>query len=276
MPSDQAWFDAICASQHQPGLMFEGKRLPAFPPEQLQLNTTGASGELTLRQAFSFYRACTQAFVQAGMPAKPGRRLLDFGVGWGRIARCFLRELDLRDIHGIDVDPDFVAITRESFGTENFHVCTPFPPADFGDGSFHYVVAYSVFSHLSEKAMVAWLTEFHRLLAPGGVLVFTTRDRAFFDYCESLKASATDSYQRGLANLFPDFTAARHAYDRGQFVHANPSEVTGGGVRDGSFYGESFVPETYIRQRFADAYEVLSFQTGLPHIDQAVVALRRR
>ena len=107
-------------------------------------------------------------------------RLLDFGVGWGRVARLFLNETRLENIYGIDVDPAFVEMTARMFRTTNFSVCQPFPPTP-RPGTFDLIVAYSVFSHLSEPGFNAWLDEFARLLRPGGHVAFTTRHESFFD-----------------------------------------------------------------------------------------------
>ena len=49
------WLDTLLASLDSPQHTPLGERLPAFPSEQLQANTTGLSREAALRQAFAFY-----------------------------------------------------------------------------------------------------------------------------------------------------------------------------------------------------------------------------
>ncbi|MBB4172089.1 class I SAM-dependent methyltransferase [Rhizobium sp. BK538] len=184
--------------------------------------------------------------------------MLDFGVGWGRISRFFLREVPKENIHGIDVTEEFVDICRETFGSGNFHVTTPFPPTDIPSASITHVVGYSVFSHLSEEACAAWMKD--RILAPGGVVALTTRGRTFFDFCESLGGKREEGYLGALATSFDDFADARRRYDQGEFVHSNAEGVAGGGAMSSEFYGETFIPQAYAVKAYAPGFELINFQ----------------
>ena len=48
------------------------------------------------------------------------------------------------------------------------------PPAGLPRGRFDLVVAISIWSHYGEAAAVRWLDEMHRIVRPGGHLVFST------------------------------------------------------------------------------------------------------
>ena len=61
------------------------------------------------------------------------------------------------NIHGVDVAPSFVQLTPVLFDPDKFVACKPFPPSDYVAGSFDLVFSYSVFSHLSESAALAWI-----------------------------------------------------------------------------------------------------------------------
>jgi ubiquinone/menaquinone biosynthesis C-methylase UbiE len=268
------WFELVSQSYLTPPVSYNGKTLPAFPSDTIQANTTGQSGVATLQSAYIFYKDCINTFEEFGKSVTESNRILDFGVGWGRIARFFLRELPLENIHGVDVTPEFTSICRETFQSENFFTCQPQPPTNLPDNHYDYIVGYSVFSHLSEVACMAWMQEFNRILVPGGIVALTTRGRPFFDFCESQKKKQTwvqlilrnffggkkpSGYLESLGILFKDFDAARAQYDRGEFVHSNIEGVSGGGALNTTFYGETFIPEAYARRVYAPFLELEKF-----------------
>lgn len=259
MLTQEDWFKAVVASYTNPPVSVNGRVLPKFPPDQIQINTTGQAGEATLKEAFVFYQDCTAVFEQLGFPIRENHNLLDFGVGWGRIARFFLKDLPLANIHGVDVMDEFVQICRSTFENENFHTTTPYPPSAFHDEKFNFIVGYSVFSHLSEKACALWMKEFHRILKPNGIVALTTRGRPFFDFCESLKGKGHTGYLAALASMFDSFSAAKKKYDQGEFVHSNKDGVNGGGAMTEEFYGESFIPEAYARTAYSSQFVLEKF-----------------
>jgi ubiquinone/menaquinone biosynthesis C-methylase UbiE len=257
--TDSDWFNLICESQHSE-VYFNGIKLPKFPPAELQTQTTGASGERTLQEAFKFYQCCISECNTIGKPLSAESILLDFGVGWGRIARFFLREVYTYNLFGLDISEHFISICKSSFKNSNFFKCNAYPPTELKANQFTHIVGYSVFSHLSEKACRLWMEEFHRVLQDDGVLILTTRASSFLNYCESLKQlNPTDHHSKVLSILFDDFSEARAAYNRGEFLHANIHEVTGSVTLNSEFYGETFIPEAYARQAYSDLFKLVSF-----------------
>jgi len=277
--SQEAWLSQMISSLTDASLRSpHGDLLPGFPSEELQKNTTSISGEQALRQAHSFYNDICNVIESAGCGLGEDAKVLDFGSCWGRITRFFMRDVALGNLYGIDVVSDFVAECRALFGSVNFDQCSAMPPCHHASASMDLVSAYSVFSHLSERAFLAWMSEFHRVLRPGGILAFTTRSEVFLDYCQHLRESATDltGYTAALATMIPNVSEARKRYRAGEFLFATGQGLNGGGAMNESFYGEAFVPEAYVRGQLSDRFELLRFLHVGNAYDQALFVLKKK
>jgi SAM-dependent methyltransferase len=273
------WLDYVISSQSKKNSRSPfGDPLPQFPPEELQRNTTGLSGDAAIRHAFAFYEDTLEGIRLAGGSMTPAWHVMDFGVGWGRVARLFMNNVPLAHIYGIDVDSEFIELTRGLFGTNNFLVCEPFPPTLIQSESTNLVTAYSVFSHLSESACLKWVVEFARILRPGGYFSFTTRHSSFFDYLgwAAAQKDKVEGYTRALGALFPDLQDARSRYAQGEIVHATSIGVSGGGVRNETYYGETFIPPAYVKRQFAEWFDVAHHSFDGSRYDQACFVMRRR
>jgi hypothetical protein len=76
--------------------------LPSMPDEADQLRFTGGFGDATLTQAYAFYRVVKKFALESGLPWITGENqanegadgdIVDFGCGWGRITRFFLKDI---------------------------------------------------------------------------------------------------------------------------------------------------------------------------------------
>lgn len=277
--SQSEWYTLLCKSLGGERTMSPfGDPLPRFPNEELQRNTTSLSGEQALLQASGFYGDLSDALDSRGIRIEPDWMILDFGSCWGRISRFFMRDVPKRNIQGVDVEKGFVDVCNDLFDSDAFSVCQAMPPLKFIDSSVSLISAYSVFSHLSETAFLAWMHEFARILKPGGIIAFTTRNEGFLDYCESLNAHKNElaGYQLALATAVGDDPELRQKYRSGEFVFVSSRGVNGGGSMNESFYGETFIPYAYIRSRLANNFEILDYKPIGQTYDQALFVLRRR
>ena len=105
------------------------------------------------------------------------RRMLDLGVGTGRVLVHFLPFAIER--HGCDVAPEAYAWTSRTLGAyATLHQTSLRPELPFADDFFDLIIATSVFTHMPYAAQPAWIRELRRVLAPGGCVLATVQDFA--------------------------------------------------------------------------------------------------
>jgi SAM-dependent methyltransferase len=245
--------------------------LPGFPDTRLQAQFVGSSGYHALREGFQFYQVVKQRCASLGYPISPTTRILDFGVGWGRIVRFFLKEVPSENIVGVDVDPDVVKICRETIREGQYEVVSPGPPTHLKSGSVDLIYAYSVFSHLAEEVHMKWVREFARLLRDGGLVFATTQKRSFIEYCNNLtEDKLINDWHRSLVKSFRPLDVTLARYDRGEFIY---EPTGGGGVRDASFYGEAAVSERYVEEHWTPYLKKLAFDSDT--LPQALIVAQK-
>jgi 2-polyprenyl-3-methyl-5-hydroxy-6-metoxy-1,4-benzoquinol methylase len=269
--SDPEWLAILVRSLDEP--VIDGVRMPGFPNEGVQRSTVGSSGAQPLQEVFNFFSAVKRYGDQLGRPLQTDAHVLDFGCGWGRILRFFLKDCGPANLWGIDVDPELVGICRTTMNCATFDAIDPLPPTAFQDESFDVVVAYSVFSHLAEHASIAWVKEITRLLRPNGMMVVTTEAREFIELCRSLRGREHEfGWHKALANSFVDTEAAYRAYDAGEFLYA---PTGGGSYRPADFYGEALIPEDYVRTRWTKYLQFIDFVSDPRVLPQALIVMQK-
>lgn len=123
------------------------------------------------------------ADVLAGAGLAPGASILEWGCGPGRIIRHLPALLPSPVLTGADYNPRSIAWCQEHLPGIAFALNGLMPPLPFADASFDATYNFSVFTHLSEAAQLAWAADLRRVLKPGGLLVCSTHGDA---YCKRL------------------------------------------------------------------------------------------
>jgi SAM-dependent methyltransferase len=240
------------------------KVLPGLPDEEIQTAFVGAAGDVALGEGFKAYRLWKDLAAKFGRPLTAGSHVLDFGCGWGRVFRFFMRDVPRANLYGLDCMPFAIDLCKKTNPWGQFRLISPLPPCDLPSNTFDLIYLYSVFSHLSEEAADLWLTEFNRIMRPGGVLIATTWPRDYIERCERARhGDPTGTHPHSyLAFAGAEDWLAR--YDRGEYCH---DSVGGGEALSKTFYGETCIPEAYARQRWPNRFllrEYISDKTRCP------------
>jgi SAM-dependent methyltransferase len=256
---------------------FLTRYLPSLPDQRLQDRLTATSGDTALEWGGHAYELFKQLYEKHAGPLSPTSRVLDFGCGWGRVIRFFLRDVEPTNLVGIDVSEEAIAACLETNHWCRFERCGTLPPTALESQSFDLAYAYSVFSHLSEEAHLRWLVEFERLLKPEGLLIVTTLPRAFLAVCSEWAAEDDDqdrpAWQRQAIACLTPIEHFLSAYDRGEFCYAPLSE-------DRPHFGLASISEQYVRSTWIRHLEVLEFiparDLSSPGFRQDVIVCRNR
>ena len=123
------------------------------------------------------------------MPAWPKGRALDFGCGIGRLT-CPLAD-HFEQVVGVDIAESMIAdasARHAQRGRCRFELNVKTDLQRFSSGTFDFVLAWIVLQRMPPRLMRGYISEFLRVLAPGGLLVFQLPaevDDARRDFCEA-------------------------------------------------------------------------------------------
>ncbi len=135
---------------------------------------------------------------QAGLSFAGFTRVLDFGCGVGRVMRHWAA-VSGPELHGTDYNPTLIKWCQTNLRFARFQVNPLAGTMPFADEHFDFIYALSVFTHLTNAQQDFWMTEFRRLLPPGGHLLLSTHGDFFIP---QIPLEAQPAYQRGERLVF--------------------------------------------------------------------------
>ncbi len=268
----EAWLSRLKRSVAEP--VQDGLIFPGFPSADIQRQFVGSAYEDALAEASVFY-----AFVQEGMARRTYRAAgpggyLDFGCGWGRIGRFFLRDFPADKMVGVDIDPDMMAFCQGANLPGSFQTIANGQPLPFADGQFRLITAYSVFTHLPPHLFKAWLSELMRVLKPGGLLVFTVEPPRFLDFLEGADPASDNAWLAALSAYKARIPGLREDLARDGIAYL-PSG--GGAYRDADVYGDTTVTAEFLTAEASGrGGELVAFIDDPTRFWQAAAMIRRR
>lgn len=203
-----------------------------------------------------FNRFKSLILEQSGRRSLAGLRVLDWGVGCGRLIRFFIEAG--AQCTGIDIDADNIAWCGENFSNAKFYAVPLMPPTQLPGGEYDVIISSSVLSHLQKPAMEAWLGELARLLAPKGT--------AFL----SFNGDGT-SYLHGSRSI-----AALNALDTDGYFDEWRSADLDTVIDDKEYYRLTLMTDQYAQDAFARHFMVDAIVRSVTSGHQNVAVVRRR
>ncbi len=232
--------------------------LPRMASEEVQKSWTGNSGLRLLQQTTAFVRSVSYNYQRLLGEDLADRTILDFGCGYGRILRLMYYFSSPQRIWGVDPWEKSVQICRADNVLGNLAVSDYLPKSlPVGQSKFDLIYAFSVFTHLSERATKVALTTLRSYIADDGLLVITIRPS---EYWESVAPT--------LPNIDPDRLVRLH--DAGAFVFVpHAREAVEGDVT----YGDTSFSFEWLMQHIPN-WEKVGYDRVLNDALQLVVYLR--
>jgi SAM-dependent methyltransferase len=256
---DQAWAQALAGGD---------SRAPPMPSEAVQSMFVGSSGVSAFKEAAAFWGLTQRAMRDVQLPLSHNTRIIDIGVGWGRVYRWALRDVSIDKIVGIDVDPKAIEICMNAMPGGRFQHVPPDSLYPIDNGLYDLGISYSVFSHLSEGTANSVLATAKKALKPGGLLALTT-----------FRPAHIDVWDRQNSSLPRPDVLVKCGFDRIEWWQkategAHLYVPTGGGdpTRPADAYGEAVVPKGWWEK--VEGYRLVTFERP-SELPQAFVVLQR-
>jgi len=175
-------FARLLFSMPDPAYPRLSQLLPSMAPVAVQLEWTGQTGEALLRASLAFIRAVTAKYAELGARPLEEIAILDYGCGYGRLARLMYHFTPPKNVFGIDPRGESIEHCHNHGLVENFKQSEYLPaslPVERRD--FGLIYAFSVFTHLSARATLVALAACRQHIAADGILVITIRPLAYWD-----------------------------------------------------------------------------------------------
>jgi SAM-dependent methyltransferase len=227
--------------------------LPSLPPEDFQHYT----GDQALRSGFEIYRLFRTLIEKHYKPVSECNAILDFGCGWGRVLRFFLKDVRPEALWGVDMWDEQVEWAEKTDPWPAFVCIDRKPPTELPSRHFDVVFAFSVFSHMAEDLHLAWLDEFARILVPGGIAILTTWGVEHIDFLQQVNdgtaKSWDDIYNKAVTARFSSREDWISTYAAGKFCHL------GIDYEHNPDYGETLIPIEYVEQKWPSSHTLLEY-----------------
>ena len=227
--------------------------LPSMVSTMVQKNWTGASGLELYRQTAAFARIIAYNYAKYRNKELKDIKLMDFGVGYGRMIRMFYYWTDPENLWGIDSWQKSLDHCSYCNLAGNFFLSEEIPKSlPIEKVKFDLIVSFSVFTHLSPKTARICLSTLRQHTTDDGLFIVTFRPIEFWKYIDDI--NGTNNAKR-----------LEDEHRRFGFAHL---------PHKGSVQGESYGDTSLLPSFFeTDDWTLLSIDRGIGDLHQLIAVL---
>lgn len=238
--------------------------IPSMASDEIQRNWNGSSGYSLLLDSCAYMRTLESGINRFSGKSMDNKKILDFGCGWGRLIRLLYKFTAPENIYGCDPWQTSLDICQENNVAANFGL-SDYLPKDlpFPGDKFDIIYAYSVFTHLSERAAMAAVTACRKHLKDEGIMAITIRPKSYWE------AHQTEQNHR----VVKQEMIANHEYRGFAFTPHGPK--TPAQVKGEITYGDTSMTLEYIEKNWTE-WEVVGTEHFLQDQYQMLVFLQPR
>jgi SAM-dependent methyltransferase len=151
---------------------------PPVPPAMLRFRVgETASVDSFFAVGNNIARIIQAALESTGKTMENFNCILDFGCGCGRTLTWLAKSIPGKTFYGTDVDESSIRWCQTHLPFATFSTNTPLPPTTYQEATFDLVYAVSILTHLDEEYQLTWLSELHRIIKPGGLLLLSVHGK---------------------------------------------------------------------------------------------------
>lgn len=238
--------------------------LSPLPSPDIQTSWTGCADHQLMTQSMAFVKTLVGTYHALACKPLSQAHVLDFGCGWGRLIRLLNKYVPEDRIYGVDPWSRSIEICRETRVRANLFVSDYIPrslptPRDL---KFDLIVAFSVFTHLSEKVTRICVQTLSDHLTDTGIIALTIRPVEYWDCLLDGDDPAFD----------PEFVAglkARHRREGFAFLPHDRAKIEGEVT-----YGDTSMSLDFIRSHFS-GLDIVALEFSEVDPLQLIVFLRK-
>jgi SAM-dependent methyltransferase len=234
---------------------------PRQPPDEVHSMARGA-----LAAAGGLYEADLVAatLAHAGVDLAAVARGLDFGCSSGRVVRVFAAAYPQARWQACDPNEPAIEWARATLPWIDFFLGKNEPPLPLESSSLDLVYAISIWSHFAPRLGLRWFDEMHRVLAPGGHLLFTSHGFTSVEYYDNERLRSAHQLRE----------IVRALYRRGWWYAPEFGEQGDWGVVNPE-WGTAFLSPEWMLTQLCPRWRVVEFAPGRNQDNQDVYVLQR-